>query len=473
MTQATQKEKRQSTPRTEAFRILVRFDNPKKGHGNKKTKKTWKTEVLLHDALSSGAGKSWQSNDRALLTALTYGVLRQWLVLESIISQLSRMPWKKIQPKVKTLLRLGLFQLRFMDQIPAYAAVNSTVELAKIEKLSPKTVAFINGILREYQRREDKGKIQRPSWQCESGKEQEQYLRDCGGLPVWFSKRLLAQFSADDVKAMAELINTPPPLTLRVNTLKGSIESYKALLTEAEIGFKCPDETLPEILLLEGFYGSPMTLPGYAEGLFYVQDLSSALLCQAVAPESGETVVDLCAAPGSKTTHMAARMEDKGSLWAVEPVAERLAVLKQNIERLGIRSVKAVLSDAEKFKLPEGVQADRVLVDAPCSGLGTVRKHPEILLQLAESDLESFPELQGRLLAVGADLLKSGGTLVYSTCSLDESENQGVVQAFLETHTNMSLSSETQRLITEEGDGFYWAVLKKNLKLFSKQPSPK
>ncbi len=456
----------QSSPRQGAFRILSRFEKRQikqssggnKKHGKSETQAPLKTEALIHDVLESPLGHSWERNDKALLTALTYGVLRQWFVLEALISQLSRFPFKKIQPKAKTLLRLGLFQLRFMDHIPAYAAINSTVELAKHQKLSPKTVSFINGILREYQRRDAKGTLQYPDWD----EDPEGYLLACSGLPLWFSRRLLADFPVDDVKTMASIIKTPPPLSLRVNTLKNTIDAYKSLLTEAHVQFQCPDEAIPEILLLEGFYGSPLSLPGYQEGLFYVQDLRSAQVCHVLAPQPNELIIDLCAAPGSKTTHIAAVMENTGTLWAVEPVKERLNRLEQNLKRLGVTSVKPVLSTADGFKLPRTSTsfAHRVLVDAPCSGLGTVRKHPEILLQLEESDLDTFPERQLQLLESGLRLLRPDGIMVYSTCSLDPRENQHVVQAFLEKHPNIHLESQTQHLITEEGDGFFWAILK-------------
>ncbi len=443
------------SPRAGAFRILSRFENAFKKKSAPKT--PLKAENLIHEVLNSPEGRTWTPADRGLLTALTYGVLRRWLALEYSIEQLSRFPVAKIQPKAKTLLRLGLLQLRFMDQIPPYAAVNSTVELAKQQKLSPKTVSFINGILREYLRRDEKGSLQAPIW----AEEPEAYLQACCGLPLWFSRQLLAQFSPDDVKAMAEVITTPPPLTLRVNTLKNSVAAYKGRLKAAEITFACPDETLPEILTLNGFYGSPRSLPGYCEGLFYVQDLRSAQVSRVLSPKAGETIVDLCAAPGSKTTHMAALMENMGTIWAVEPVKKRLEVLKENLQRLNITCVQPVLSMAADFQLPEGKLADRVLVDAPCSGLGTVRQHPEIFLQLAESAFEKLPNIQYDLLEIGFNLLKPGGILVYSTCSLDNRENQQVIQRFISAYPTTQLDSLVQHHITETGDGFFWAVFQK------------
>ncbi|MBX2860917.1 MAG: RsmB/NOP family class I SAM-dependent RNA methyltransferase, partial [Vampirovibrio sp.] len=219
-----------------------------------------------------------------------------------------------------------------------------------------------------------------------------------------------------------------------------------------------PDPTLPACLHLDEFAGSPRKLPGYEEGWFAVQDLSSAVVSTWMNPQPGETIVDLCAAPGSKTAHLADLMQDTGSIIAVEPEKERIARLTENLMRLGIQCVMVVQGKGETVEVDPAWNAiDEILVDAPCSGLGTVRKHPEILLQLKEADVTGYAKLQLALLRHAVTLIKPGGKLIYSTCSLHPAENQEVVQAFLRDCPSATLVREEQRLITQVQDGFYIA----------------
>lgn len=440
------------SPRHVALRILERFEKKHRpGH--------LKADRLIHEALekqsrSKTTRQVWKDSDRRLLTALVYGVLRHWFLLEAVVGTLSRFPLNKIQPRVRALLRLGLFQMRFLDDVPDYAAIDTTVALARQLKVSSKTVRFINGLLREYQRRHEALPFPDPV------DDPEGYLATEGALPRWFARRLLTQYPTEEVLAMAAMNNIPPPLTLRVNTLKITVEEYARRLSEAGIVFH-PAEEVPEALVLEGFYGSPAKLPGFEEGQFYVQDVSSMLVSHWLEPQPGETIVDLCAAPGSKSTHLAALMHNRGQIFAIDPAPRRLTMFRQNLERLGVTMVTVSEEEAEDFRFPEGESADRVLVDAPCSGLGTARKHPEILLQVRESDLKTYPPLQKQLVKKGLSLLKPGGVLVYSTCSLEESENAAVIQTILQSHPHVALEAESQRLITFDSDGFYIARLRK------------
>ncbi len=430
-----------------ALLVLERFEKKRPpGH--------LKADRLIHEALEKPAAQAWPEADRRLLTTLVYGVLRRWFLLEALLETLSRFPVGKIQPRVRTLLRLGLFQMRFLDDVPDYAAIDTTVSMARQLKVSAKTTGFINGLLREYQRRGKAIPFPDPV------DDPEGYLSSEGSLPRWFARRLLVQYPTEDVLAMAAMINIPPPLTLRANTLKTSPEDYARRLTEAGILFHTSEEA-PEALVLEGFYGSPARLPGFGEGLFYVQDISSMRVAHWLEARPHETVIDLCAAPGSKTTHIAALMGNTGRVIAIDPSPQRLEMLHQNLERLGISTVTVSDRKAENFFLPDGELADRVLVDAPCSGLGTVRRHPEILRQVQETDLKTYPPLQKKLLKKALTLLKPGGILVYSTCSLEESENAAVVQALVQEHPDLSLERETRRLITFDSDGFYIARLRK------------
>ncbi len=429
-------------PRQAAFQLLQKFERP----GSKRLK----ADSLLNDSVNQNA---WSDGDRAFFTALVYGVLRQWHTLNAILSWQSKRPLKNIPPKVRTLLRIGLYQIQAMENIPDFAAVNTTVEEAKRAKLTPKTVGFINGVLRGFLRQENPMPV--PSFESDI----VQHIATTYSLPTWFVQRLLAQYEEPQVLEMARLINTPPPLSLRINTLKTTVAEYQQELTARQIRFHPAD--LPEVLVLEDFYGSPRYLPGYAEGAFYVQDPSSAQVAHWVDPVPDSKILDLCAAPGSKTTHLAALMRNQGEITAVEPVPERLQTLRENLDRLGVSNVHPVLGDATEFS--PTTQFDRVLVDAPCSGLGTVRKHPEILIQMKEAELASYPPQQLRLLEKALDGVKPGSRLIYSTCSLDQQENRSVINQLLSNHPELTLEKDEQRLISQDSDGFYIARLEKKV----------
>lgn len=440
-----------ATPRQIAVSILERFDI--------QASKKGKRHVLKASALLSDVSMmpGWTDQDFGLLRTLVFGVLRQWAVLDTVISALSRFPLSKLQPGVRTLLRLGLYQLRFMAHIPDYAAIDSTMETAKACRLSKKSIAFLHGVLREDQRRRKAGVFPEIP---DSDSDPVGYLHLSFGWPVWLAERLLKQYSLAELEAMGRVSQEPSPLTLRVNLLKTNESDFEALLSAGGIRFHRVSQDGAACLVLEDFQGSPVGLPGYAEGYFMVQDASSAEAARWMAPHPGETVVDLCAAPGAKTTYMAAMMQNQGKIFALDPSEKRLAQLKENTDRLGVTNVVEVIADALQWsgeELPE--KADRVLVDAPCSGLGTLRKHPEILVQMTPDQIDAYPAQQLALLEKGTALLKPGGVLVYSTCSLDFSENRGVVARFLEKHSGWALEEEVQRFITADYDGFYMARL--------------
>lgn len=438
------------SPRLAAAEILARFERLPK------SRSLLKADPLVNDVLA-GPGRAWSAADRGLFTMLVYGVLRQWVFLDFLIGALSHAPREKIQPKVRTLLRLGLFQLQCLDHVPDHAALHATVELAKALKLSQKSVGFINGLLREFQRRKAADALPKSPSLAE---DPVAYLSVAASLPPWLIERWMAQCGLETTQAMAQSTQGIPTLCIRVNTLVMSLPQYVQSLTEAGVSYTQPEpEVLPECLLLVDFHGSPTGLPGYEAGHFYVQDLNSARVALAVAPQPGETVVDLCAAPGSKAMHLAALMKGEGRLWAVDSVPARLETLHQNAARLRIPEnfLRVVAADGLTFSLPEGERAQRVLVDAPCSGLGTLRRHPELALQMSPSKIAAFPKTQLALLRHAARLLGPGGVLVYSTCSTDSVENQDVTQAFLAAHPEMTLLEAATHPLTPKTDGFYIA----------------
>lgn len=439
--------KTQDLPRKIALAVLSRFE--------KAGQERLKADSLLQDTLAKYPELTDQ--ERGFARALVMGTLRRWLVYEEWIKTLTNRPLKNILPQVRSLLRLGLFQLEGgLSQVPAYAALNSTVELAKASRNSPQTVRFVNGVLREAQRKLDANELAL----LDAGADLPTRLLNQFGWPVSWTALLMAQYQPEALQAMAEAAQLPASLSIRVNLLKTTVADYQRLLTEHQIVFE-PLPDLPEGLLLPAFSGSPRHLPGYEAGLFYVQDAASMWVSRLLDPQADERVLDLCAAPGSKTTHLAALMQNTGAIVAVDSKQERLNLLSENIQRLGVANIQVQQADGLNFQPDEAVGFDKVLVDAPCSGSGTLRRHPEILLQLKRLDVPAYNALQLGLLKKGFECLRPGGALVYSTCSILAAENTALLQRFLAETPNAQLELEEQRLIHEKTDGFYAARILK------------
>jgi 16S rRNA (cytosine967-C5)-methyltransferase len=418
--------------------------------------------------------------DRRFLHALVLGTLRWQARLDAWIVRLSGRPLKRIEPVVRVLLRLGLFQLSELQQVPDYAAIDTTVTLARRRTRSARTVKFVNAVLRQAQRSlagENPAGLPVPSLPslgdvAESGDVLAKRLLWETAWPEGWTQTLLRSYKPGEVRAMAQAARTPPPLSIRINTLKIAPEAYRHVLETAGIAFHAVPYGPPEALLLPAWPGSVRDLPGYGDGWFYVQDLASMWVARLVNPQPGERILDLCAAPGSKTGHMAALANNRALITALEPAPARVALLRENIARLGLQNVTVIQTDALAFRpgnpLSGGIDGkggesgegyDKVLVDAPCSGSGTLRRHPEILRHLTPPRLETFTARQLALAEKGLSCLKPGGMLIYSTCSILPEENRDLVRVLLSRYPKSALSFEEQRRITETSDGFYAAIL--------------
>lgn len=440
-----------TNPRALAWNVLQRLHARRNVSGVHKLK----ADQLLHETVAQHPELS--SPDRSLLHALVMGVLRQNFRLDAWIQHLTGRPLKAIEPKVRLLLKLGLLQLAEFSQVPDYAAIDTTVALARQHRCSPKTIGFINGVLREAQRRlASPDGFSVPEIQHDLAG----HLLAAYGWPTAWVNALQPHYTPDVLVAMAQASQQPAPLTLRVNTLQISPEQFHHALDAQQIPFR-PHDTLPDVVQLTAATGSPRHLPGYEAGWFYVQDPASIGIAPWLGVQPGERVLDLCAAPGSKTTHMAALMQNRGHITAIEAKPERAQRLQENLTRLGITNTEVRVLDARTFEAPTIGTYDRVLVDAPCSGSGTVRRHPELLLHPTQWQAEHHTALQLTLLQHGFQHLKPGGVLVYSTCSILPAENQSLVQQFLQQEPHAHLDAEWPRPITPQADGFYSARLLK------------
>ncbi|MCX5837539.1 MAG: 16S rRNA (cytosine(967)-C(5))-methyltransferase RsmB [Deltaproteobacteria bacterium] len=403
------KRKKQKSPRELAVEILDRIDQ-KGGYA----------EPLL-DAALSGEGIP-NPHDRGLLTELVYGTLRMRGRMDWIIARLYKGDAAALEAPIPNILRTGLYQLLFTDRIPHFAAVNEAVGIAKKE--CPAAAGLVNAILRNAIREQEN--IAWPEMAKDPGKA----IAILHSHPCWLVERWLDCYGIDETIAICRANNTIPPLAVRVNALKTSQEKAIAALAgegiTAEMARFSPDGiilTTPAAALRE--------TAAFRNGLIRVQDEASQLVARLVAPRPGERVLDLCAGAGGKTLHLAALMENRGKITAVDLHPDKLHLLTADAGRLGVTIATTHAGNAAT--MPESFRGafDRVLLDAPCSGLGTLRRNPEIRWRIAPAELEKSMSLQKRLLGKAADCVKPGGQLVYCVCTVTPEENESVVAEIL------------------------------------------
>ncbi|PPS45396.1 16S rRNA (cytosine(967)-C(5))-methyltransferase [Chroococcidiopsis sp. TS-821] len=365
------------------------------------------------------------SADRRLVTELVYGTVRRQRSLDALIDQLAKKTAQQQPPDLRIILHLGLYQLRYLDHIPHAAAVNSTVDLAKKNGFSG-LASFVNGLLRQYLRlasSEDPLKLP------------DNPVKRLGILhsyPDWIVEVWLKQFGYVQTEQLCKWFNHPPAIDLRVNPLRTSVEKVATALQDAGVGVTRV-ANLPQALRLTSSTGTIDKLPGFDAGWWTVQDSSAQLVSHILDPQPGEVVIDACAAPGGKTTHIAELMRDTGTIWACDRTVSRLKKLQQNITRLQLQSIHICPGDSRN--LPQFVNtADRVLLDAPCSGLGTLHRHADARWRQTPETVKELTVLQTALLDRVATWVKPKGVLVYATCTLNTEENEAIVQDFLTRH---------------------------------------
>jgi 16S rRNA (cytosine967-C5)-methyltransferase len=401
---------------------------------------------------------SFKSLDKALITELSYGAIRQRYNLDCWIDFLGKVPAKKQPPLLRWLLHLGLYQILKMKRIPPAAAINTTVELAKTHHLK-KLAPVVNGILRSALRTKEKG-LQLPK-----SNNLNLELAKNESLPLWLVDELIAWKGVEDAMKIAKAFNRISPIDIRVNKLRADLKDVKELFDSCGI----QNQIIPNCpygLEVRAGVGEPRRWPGFEEGKWSVQDRSSQLIAPSLGPLPGEKILDACAAPGGKTTHIAELMSNKGEIWSVDRSSRRSKKILANSERLGIHCLQILVSDSNQLlvKHPEWKGFfDRILIDAPCSGLGTLARHPDARWRMNKENIQKLVLLQSQLLNSITPLLKNGGKLVYSTCTIHPDENFNQIQNFLKLNTELSLEYEKQIWPGEEdnGDGFYIAVLNK------------
>jgi 16S rRNA (cytosine967-C5)-methyltransferase len=386
------------------------------------------TDVALDRVLRT---TKLNSADRRLVTDLVYGTVRRSRSLDALIDQLGKKKAHQQPPDLRTILHIGLYQLRYQERIPPSAAVNTTVELAK-ENGFKGLAGVVNGLLRQYERLATSSgePLQLPV-------EPVERLGVLHSFPDWIIQIWLEQLGVEETEQLCEWFNQSPTIDLRVNTLRVSIEDVETAMQSAGVDVRRVPQ-LPQALRVVGGTGAIQQLPGFSEGWWTIQDSSAQLVSHLLNPQRGDVVIDACAAPGGKTTHIAELMADEGKIWACDAKASRLKKLKENAQRLQLKSIQICTGDSRNFSQFTN-SADSVLLDAPCSGLGTLHRRPDIRWRITPETVHELSILQGELLEQAATWVKPGGVLVYATCTLHPQENEGVIQPFLERHPHWQI----------------------------------
>ena len=406
------------------------------------------SNLALNAALSQS---QLSAQDRSLVTALFYGVLERKITLDYVIQQYSNLKLNKISFDILSVLRMGIYQLTFMDAIPDSAAVNESVMLAEYcRKKSAK--GFVNAVLRSFVR--DDKQIVYPDAQNLIAYYSVRY-----SCPEWLVEKWISEYGAEQTEQILAHSLGRPPVSIRVNTLKITAEALLRQLAEEKV--KARLHPMVQNCIVIDKSGDMERLPSYQQGLFYVQDIASQLCCLSLAPQKGERVLDLCAAPGGKSFTTALLMENTGSVESFDLYPKRTRLIETGAERLGIGIIQVSTSNANQF-LPELVGADRVLCDVPCAGLGVIRRKPEIKYKQPE-DLKRLPEIQYSILQNASRYPKCGGVLLYSTCSLSLEENNKVAERFLAENKNYRLMPMTNTGYSEiDGNGMVTLFPDKN-----------
>ncbi|NBH62117.1 16S rRNA (cytosine(967)-C(5))-methyltransferase RsmB [Anaerotruncus sp. 80] len=387
----------------------------------------------------------------AFVRELVYGVLENRIYLDYLLAHLIPKGLSGIKKQVLTLLRMGLYQLIFMESVPPYAAIGETVKLAK--KLAPGRDGFINGVLRGYQKKGADIKLP------DSKKDLISYLSVRYSYAPWIVELLLSQYGMQKAEQILKAGNDRPKLSIRVNMTRTDRKSLAEQLTEK--GFVIEEAALSERVLFVSGSGLLET-KAYEQGLFSVQDEASVLAAEAVNPLPGQTVLDICAAPGGKSLAMAEMMGNKGVVKAFDIYGHKLTLISQQAQRLGLSNIITEESDGCVLREDLRDSSDCVLVDGPCSGLGVIRRKPEIKYKELADEGRELSEKQLRILLTASCYVKEGGILVYSTCTVNRIENTEVVERFLKERSGFTLLFERQYLPdTDETDGFYICKMRK------------
>ena len=394
--------------------------------------------------------KILNEKDIGLISEITYGVTTWKLTLDIIIKKHSKIKLKKISPWIINILRMGIYQIIFLDKIPKSAAVNESVNLAK-KYGHTSSSNFVNAILRKVEKQDYE-----ELFQIENDVER---ISKTTSMPEWIVKKLIEDNGLEKAKEICENSNLHPKVTIRINKLKNTKQELENKLKEKNIEFR---ETEYEDFLILEKVKNLENMDLFKEGKFTIQDISAGLTAKILEPKEGEKVLDACSAPGGKTTYMAELMNNKGNIEAWDIHEHRTKLVIKNAERLGIRIINTNIKDATQYYEELNDKFDKILLDVPCLGIGVIKRKPDIKWQRKEEDIEEITKIQEKILENCSKYLKSGGDLVYSTCSILKDENENVINKFIKNNSQFVKKYEKTIFLSEKQDGFFICKLHKN-----------
>lgn len=434
--------------RVAAFKALIHF----------RRDGAW-TDLLLKKELSD-----MSSEDAALATAITYGVLQNMNLIDFYISQYSSIKLKKIMPQVLDAMRCGAYQVLFMDKIPMFAAVNETVSIIK-KSTNPKAASFANAVLRKLCDNKDS----LPALNCAT---KEEYFSIKYSHPLWLVEKFVNQFGVKTCESILKANNSAAPLYIRVNTIKISTDDLVSVLTEKNVQV-CRVDGLEDALQCTSDFPLHLT-DEFKKGLFYIQDIASQLAVHLLNPKPEDCVIDMCSAPGGKSLVAAQYMCNKGYIRSFDLYPHKVEIIKNNADKYGAYIIESAVADSAKTDETLLEWADKIICDVPCSGIGIIRKKPDIRYKNPE-DIKDLPAIQYSILKNASKYLKPGGRLVYSTCTILKDENEDIINRFLSEEKDFSLVKVSNEIFGDSdgmitllphinnSDGFFISVLERKI----------
>lgn len=389
--------------------------------------------LILNEYLNKNRDKL-NVNDINFISELLYGTISWKLTIDSIIEKYSKIPLHKISKWIRSILRIGIYQIVFLSKVPKSAAVNESVNLAK--KYGAKSSGFVNAILR---------KVERKDYE-----EMESFSKKYS-MPNWLIEEFKKDYSKEQIEQICQASNIRPKTTVRINSLKISKEEFMQELKNRKIEY---EETAEEAFLFLKIKNIT-NLDLYQKGYFTVQDISAGMTAKILNPLPGETVLDACSAPGGKTTHLAEIMKDAGRILAWDLYKHRLNMVQENAKRLGIHIIETQLRDAGKKQEELIEKFDKILLDVPCLGIGVLKRKPDIKWQRKKEDISSIVKVQRQLLQTCSQYLRPEGYCVYSTCSILKEENENIVNQFIQENENWEIIEQHTILPDRNQDGFF------------------
>lgn len=363
-----------------------------------------------------------EGRDKSFVTEVVYGTLKYQLRLDYIINYFSKTPVHKMKPFIRQLMRMSVYQMFYLDKVPTSAVINEAVKIAKKRKFSNLS-GFVNGVLRQIDRKRDE------MIYPEKEKDLLSYLSVKYSIPTWILQEWLLAYSVDCVEQICASLNKRAEVCIRINSLVTTKEEVEQILTKENIILE-PGKLLKEALYIH-HVDNLQTMPSFKKGMWTVQDESAMLVAQVVSPQPGEHILDMCSAPGGKSLHMAELMQNKGKIISADVHEHKLELIEKNANRMQISIIHPVLQDGTSLR-QEWIQAfDRVLLDAPCSGLGILKRKPDIRYHKHKEDLQAIVSLQKQLIQNAVKYVKEEGILVYSTCTISPQENEEMVKEII------------------------------------------